>query len=189
MNDPQGQHPEWFPQQPPYDQPPSSQPQWNQQQPPAFYTQQTQMYSGQFQPPASSSPQPPKKSRGLLAWYRAQTRFAKLGLGCGFLVLLCILCICSVTAFASTLPQPKVTPTQIISVTQTPTTQPASLLTTATTKPAETPIAPLNPTATPTATSIQHQQRHRSRPLRQQRHLDHNQPQQLRNPLHRLLLI
>src|SRR5438132_13332130 len=94
---------QWPPQPSPYGQPPFNQPPQG-EQPITFYSQPTQMYPGQFHHPLNS--QPPKKSRHLFAWYRAQTPVAKLGLGCGTLFLLCLLCICSVTAFASTLPQP-----------------------------------------------------------------------------------
>jgi len=53
------------------------------------------------------------------------------------------------SAFASTLPQPKATPTQAISVTNTPTKQPVSLAAASTPTPTATPTQVPTPTPTP----------------------------------------
>ncbi len=110
----QNQPPPWPPQQPPG-------------QPPSFYTQPTQMYPGQFGPPPSP-PQEPQRRRTFRQWFGAQTRFAKVGLGCGSLVLVGLLCLCSMAAYGSTLPQSKSAPPPTRSVANNNASQTATLL-------------------------------------------------------------
>src|SRR5438876_9710698 len=93
-------------------------------------------------------PQLPQRRRTFRQWFRAQTRFAKFGLGCGSLFLVLMLCICSLVACGSTQPQPKVAPTQTTSVAINNISPTATLSTTST----DTSTLSPSPTATPTAT-------------------------------------
>ena len=105
---------------------------------------------GQYQPP--SYPQPPKR-RNLWQWYKSKGRFAKLGIGCGSLLFLLMLCTCSLAAYGSTLPKQK-------AVQPAPTTNNniGGIVTTASTplpaSPTATPTEAPTPTPKPTATPI-----------------------------------
>src|SRR5437016_4512555 len=81
----------------PYPPPPNG---WQPPQQP--YNQQPPYQPGQFIPP-----QQPQKRRSLWQWYRSKGRFTKLGLGCGSLFLVLMLCVCSLAAYGSTLPPQK----------------------------------------------------------------------------------
>src|SRR5258708_4279313 len=122
---------------PPYNQPP--------QQPLFQQNWQQQPYQpGQFLPP-----QQPQKRRSFWLWYKSKGRFAKLGLGCGSLIIVLMLCVCSLAAYGSTLPPQK-------TVQPTPNTNNAlgQTVSTATTSaaPTDQPTISPSPTATPTDT-------------------------------------
>jgi hypothetical protein len=71
---------------------------YNNQQPP--YGQPP--YPGQFQPP---QPPPLRQSGGFRQWLNTRTRGTKFALGCGTLFIVLLLCMCSLAAYGSTLPQ------------------------------------------------------------------------------------
>src|SRR5258708_15355821 len=134
---PNGWQPPQQPQQPFYQQ------DW--QQPP--YNQQPPYQPGQYK--SQPYPQPTKRSNPW-QWYKSKGRFAKLGLGCGSLIIVLMLCVCSLAAYGSTLPPQK-------TVQPTPTTYNAlgQTVSTATTdaSPTDQPTLSPSPTATPTDTS------------------------------------
>src|SRR6266568_6426136 len=79
---------------------------------------------------------PPRGRRSFWEWYRAQTRFARIGLRCASIVVALLLCTVALTVYGSTLPPlPKTA--------QSPTPTTASTQATV--------LATLRPTATPTA--------------------------------------
>jgi hypothetical protein len=84
---------------------------------------------------------PPRGKRSFWQWYRAQTRFARIGLGCASIFVALLLCTVALTVYGSTLP-----PTRAPAPTQAPTN--AVVLTT----PRPTATQAPRPTATPTTT-------------------------------------
>ncbi len=125
------------------------QPPQNNYPPPPYNNPQFSYQPGQFQPP-----RPPQKRRSIRQWFSAQRRIAKVGLGCGSIFLVFMLCICSLAAYGSTLPpQKKAQPSpdtnstlgQIATTATTPTDQPIIFL-----SPTATPNPTPKPTATPT---------------------------------------
>ncbi len=84
---------------------------------------------------------PPRGRRSFWQWYRAQARFARIGLGCASIFVALLLCTVALTVYGSTLP-----PTRTPALTQAPTH--AVVLTTP--RPTATPTT--TPTRTPTPT-------------------------------------
>ncbi len=84
---------------------------------------------------------PPRGRRSFWQWYRAQTRFARIGLGCASIFVALLLCTVALTVYGSTL-----LPTRTPALTQAPTH--AVVLTT----PRPTATQATFPTATPTTT-------------------------------------
>src|SRR5437016_1870519 len=82
---------------------------------------------------------PPRGRRSFWQWYRAQTRFARIGLGCASIFIALLLCTVALTVYRSTLP-----PTRAPAPTRAPTH--AVVLTT----PRLTATQAPRPTATPT---------------------------------------
>ena len=116
------------------------------------------MNSGQHPPPYNQPPQQPKR-RNPWQWYKSKGRSAKLGIGCGTLLVALVLCVCSLAAYGSTLQaqkavQPTPTTNNNIGGIATTATTPTPLLTrltaTATMAPTSTPTAEPTPTAKPT---------------------------------------
>ncbi len=113
--------------------------------PPQGNNNQPPMYQGPYQQPPYplyNVPPPQQRRRGLWPWYKRQTGLAKVGLGCGLIVAILLLCTCSLAAFASRLPPVPASPSPQVVATK---AQP-----TATSVPLATPTATLVPTATPT---------------------------------------
>ena len=110
----------------------------------------------QFPQPYSQPPQQkPPKRRNVWQWYKSKGRFAKLGIGCGSLLIVLMICTFSLAAYGSTLPPQKAdqpTPTtnngtsQIATTAKTPTT----LVVSSTVKPTEAPTPTAKPTPKPT---------------------------------------
>src|SRR6266566_9771903 len=79
---------------------------------------------------------PPRGRRSFWQWYHAQTRFARIGLGCASIFVALLLCTVALTVYGSTLPPtrapthavilttPRPTATQAPRPTATPTTTP-----------------------------------------------------------------
>jgi hypothetical protein len=86
---------------------------------------------------------PPRGRRSFWQWYRAQTRFARIGLGCASIVVALLLCTVALTVYGSTLP-----PLPKTAQSPTPTTASTQGAVLATPRPTATPTAV--PTATPT---------------------------------------
>src|SRR5258708_14964571 len=84
---------------------------------------------------------PPRGRRSFWQWYRAQTRFARMGLVCASIFVALLLCTVALTVYGSTLPS-----TRAPAPTQEPTH--AVVLTT----PRPTATQAPRPTATPTTT-------------------------------------
>jgi hypothetical protein len=158
------QPPPW---QPPSGQQPNSQPLWSQQSPTPYNPPQYgQPRPGQFQPPPSNRSQLQRQRGGLWQWYKRQARGAKIGLGCGVLIVLLVLCSCvgaafgarnsSVTPSASTPPSGQITgasPTATTASDLTPAFSPTVVsppTATATAKPTPTSTPTSTPTPTPT---------------------------------------
>ena len=120
-------------------------------QQPSFYNQSTQAQLGPSQ-------QPPRQRRSFWQWFKAQKRGAQIGLGCGSLFSVLLLCMCSFMAFASVLPAPPRTAnlastSTIPSPTDTQSTvQQADRTPTITSKPTPTATPIPKPTPSPTAT-------------------------------------
>jgi hypothetical protein len=107
------------------------------------------------QPPYPPYTVPPQqRKRGLWLWYKRQTGFAKVGLGCGLIVGVLLLCTCSLTAIGSTLPPvPASSSPQTIATTARPTATPTLVpLNASTLTPTLVPTA--IPTPVPTATPM-----------------------------------
>src|SRR6266851_7135892 len=64
---------------------------------------------------------PPRGRRSFLQWYRAQTRFARIGLGCASIFVVLMLCTFTLAAYGSTLPPPKTTQSPTSTPTKAPT--------------------------------------------------------------------
>ena len=123
-----------------------------------IYNDQTQAYPQYPQPGSFQSASPiPSKKRGLWQRYRGLRRRAQFGVGCGALVGVFFLCMCSLVALGSALPPPKAVQTTSSTVTAviTPTTAEQLATPTTTTQLATVPTetqTPPTPTeeATPT---------------------------------------
>jgi len=144
----------------PYSNPPYPQHNNSQTLPKIYQPQQ-----GQFQQPLYppyTVPPPQQRKRGLWPWYKRQTGFAKVGLGCGLIVGVLLLFTCSLTAIGSTLPPvPASSSPKTIATTARPTVTPTlvplnastvapTLVPTATPTPSPTATRTPSPTATPT---------------------------------------
>ena len=151
-------------------------PQWNNPQPgpyqppqrntppPPYNTYQPPFRPGQYQPPPYppfNTPPPQQRQSGLWPWFKRQTRGAKIGLGCGLIVAILFLCICSTAALGATLsPVSTTRSSQVKAITETPIATSATTFivgvtptivptVTPTHKPAPTPTATPLPTPTP----------------------------------------
>ncbi len=96
-----------------------------------------------------SQPTPPGR-RSFWQWYRAQTRFARIGLGCASLFVVLMLCTGALAAYGSTLPLPPKTAQSPTSLPTKAPTRAIVLATVPTTPPTPSPTASRVPTATPT---------------------------------------
>lgn len=110
---------------------------------------------GQMQYQTVPSPQPPQK-RNVFQWYKRQRKGAKIGIGCGTLFLIFLLCgtisgtIVNATGANNVAQVPTAAPTHVASVaTSQPTHQTAKP--TAIARPTNTPVPTAVPTQAPTA--------------------------------------
>jgi hypothetical protein len=98
-----------------------------------------------------SQPAPPGR-RSFWQWYRAQTRFARIGLGCASLFVVLLLCTGGLAAYGSTLPPPPKTAQSPTSIPTKAPTQAIVLTTVPTTPPTATRVPTATPTMKPTPT-------------------------------------
>ena len=110
---------------------------------------------GQFQYQTVPAPQPPQK-RNVFRWYKRQKKAAKIGIGCGTLFLVVMLCgtisgtIVNATGANNVAQVPTAAPTHVASVAKSqPTHQTAKP--TAIVKPTNTPVPTTVPTQVPTS--------------------------------------
>jgi len=109
---------------------------------------------GQFHYQTVPAPQSPQK-RNVFQWYKRQRKVAKIGIGCGTVLLTLMLCMCSLVAYAGVKVAPTDTttvPTHVASIaTSQPTHQTVTPTPVPTLKPTNTAVPTTVPTQVPTA--------------------------------------